>query len=96
MQKLESHNSCQYAKYVKLHSDLLQDQKEQIFDSFGLTAEGASLSESWVVAFPSFGRIRGECSTIHSPPALFFFFFEVEISSRTHISLHTPKSVHSG
>ena len=30
-----------------------------------------------VVAFSSLARILGECSTIHSPPALlsFFFFF---------------------
>ena len=36
-----------------------------------------------VVAFSSRVRILGECSTIHSPPALvFFFFFKVEISSR--------------
>ena len=27
-----------------------------------------------VVAFSSRARILGECSTIHSPPALFFFF----------------------
>ena len=37
-----------------------------------------------VMAFSSLARILGECSTIHSPPALFFFlFFKVEISSRT-------------
>ena len=29
-----------------------------------------------VVAFSSRARILGECSTIHSPPALFFFFFK--------------------
>ena len=29
-----------------------------------------------VVAFSSLARILGECSTIHSPPALFFFFFK--------------------
>ena len=28
-----------------------------------------------VVAFPSLVKICGECSTIHSPPALFFNFF---------------------
>ena len=40
-----------------------------------------------MVAFSSLARIWGECSTIHSPPALFFFFFpffEMEISS-THL-----------
>ena len=26
-------------------------------------------------SFSSLARIWGECSTIHSPPALFFFFF---------------------
>ena len=40
-------------------------------------------------------RILEECSTIHSPPALFFFFI-VEISSRKIISLFMPGSVHSG
>ena len=42
------------------------------------------------MAFSSLARIRDECSTIHSSPALFFFFFEMEINSR-----HT-KLVHSG
>ena len=36
----------------------------------------------------------GECSTIHSSPAL--LFFKVEISSRTLIRLFWPRSVHSG
>ena len=50
-----------------------------------------------VVAFSSLARILGECSTIHSQPALFlFFFFEVEISWRKPISLFWPRSVHSG
>ena len=35
-----------------------------------------------VAAFSSLARISGECSIIHSPPAL-FFLSEVEISSRT-------------
>ena len=48
------------------------------------------------VAFSSLARISGECSTIHSQPALFLFFFEVEISSRKPISLFWPRSVHSG
>ena len=43
------------------------------------------------VASPSRARILGECSTIQFPPALFFFSFfffsEVEISSRTLIPL---------
>ena len=30
---------------------------------------------SVVVAFSSRARLLGECSTVHSPPALFFFFF---------------------
>ena len=38
-----------------------------------------------VVAFSSLARISGECSTIYSPTARFFFssssFFEVEIGS---------------
>ena len=58
-------------------------------------------SELFMVAFSSLARIWGECSTIHSLPALFFpfffsFFFKVEISSRTLIPLCTPGSVHSG
>ena len=50
-----------------------------------------------VVAFSSRARILGECSTFHSPPALFFFnFFFMEISSRALIPLFRPGSVHSG
>ena len=45
-----------------------------------------------VVAFSSRARFSGECSTIHSPNAL--FFFKVEISSRTLISLFRPGLVH--
>ena len=46
-------------------------------------------------------RILGECSSIHSPPALsfflfFVFFFLVDISSRALIPLFMPESVHSG
>ena len=48
------------------------------------------------VASSSLAKILGECSTIHSPPALFFFFFRVEISSRTLIPLFSPGSVHRG
>ena len=49
-----------------------------------------------MVAFCSHARILGECLTIHSPPVLFSFFFLVEISLRTLISLFTPGLVHSG
>ena len=42
-----------------------------------------------VVAFSSPARILAECLTIHSPPEL-FFFFKVEISSRTLITLFRP------
>ena len=51
-----------------------------------------------VVAFSSLARILGECSTIHSQPALFSSssFFKVEVSSRTLIPLFRPRSVHSG
>ena len=35
-----------------------------------------------LVAFCLLARILGECSPIHSLPAFFFFFFQVEISSR--------------
>ena len=49
-----------------------------------------------VVAFSWLVRILGECSTIHSPPALFLFFSEVEISLCTLIPLLMPGSVHSG
>ena len=50
-----------------------------------------------VVAFPSLARILGECSVIHSLPALFVFVFvEVKISSRTLIPLSRPGLVHSG
>ena len=47
-----------------------------------------------VVAFSRLARIWGDCLTIHSLPA-FFFFFKVEISSRTLIPLFRPESAHS-
>ena len=47
-----------------------------------------------VVTFSSLARIWGVCSTMHSPPEL--FFFEVEISSRTLITLFMPGSIHNG
>ena len=47
-----------------------------------------------VLAFSSLVRISGECSTIHSSSAL--FFFEVEISSRTLIPLFMLGSFYSG
>ena len=51
-----------------------------------------------VDAFSSLAKILGKCSTIHSPPALLlhFFFFEVEISSRTLIPHVRPGSGQSG
>ena len=56
------------------------------------------------VAFSSLARILGECSTIHALLRffvvvfllVFLFFFKVEISSRTLISLFQSASVHSG
>ena len=54
-----------------------------------------------VVAFSSFARILGDCSTIHSLPALLsvsflLLFLKEDIRSRTLISLFTPESLHSG
>ena len=49
-----------------------------------------------VVASSSLARISGECSTIQSPPALFFLFFLAEISSYKLIPSFRPGSVHSG
>ena len=49
-----------------------------------------------VAAFSSLARILGESLIIHSPQALFFFFFKVEISSHTLNPLFRPESVHSG
>ena len=47
--------------------------------------------------FPRLRGFWGECSTIHSPPTLFFFFFfKVEINSRTLIPVFKTESVHSG
>ena len=40
-------------------------------------------------------EVFGKCLTVHSQPFT-FFFFNVEISSRTLIPLFTPGSVHSG
>ena len=55
-------------------------------------ATGCFVPLSWGgVASSSRARILGECSTVHSPPEL---FFKVEICSRTLISLFSP--VHSG
>ena len=55
--------------------------------------------QMWVVggSLSSLARIWGECLTIYSPPALFFFFFKVEISLHKLILLFImPVSVHSG
>ena len=60
----------------------------------GVECDGGGVGR--VVAFSSRARIFGECLTIHSPPALFFFFFKVEIRLRTLIPLLRPGSVHSG
>ena len=49
-----------------------------------------------MVGFSSLASIFGECSTIHSPPVLFLFFFKVEISFHTLIPFFRPGSVHSG
>ena len=52
-----------------------------------------------VVAFSSLERIFGECSIIHSLPALFESKkkkSKMEISSRTLIPLFMPESVHGG
>ena len=49
-----------------------------------------------MVALSSLVRILRECLTIYSPPALFFFFFEGQISSCTLIPLFTTGSVRSG
>ena len=46
-----------------------------------------------MMAFSSRARISGDCSTIYSPPALFFI---AEISSPALILLFRPGSVHSG
>ena len=47
----------------------------------------------WWWLFSSIARILGECSAIHSPPAL---FLKKWISSRTLIPPFRPGSVHSG
>ena len=52
------------------------------------------LGGNMMAAFSTMARMCEECSTIHSPPRL--FFFKVEISSRTLILLFWPGSVHSG
>ena len=52
--------------------------------------------KSMVVLFSSLARILWECLTIHYSSVIFFFFFEVEISSSTLIPLFMPRSVHSG
>ena len=58
----------------------------------------------WLMWWWPFSRSREflvECSTIHSPPALFFFFWlpffsKAEISLCTLYPLFMPESVHSG
>ena len=65
-------------------------------DSLRVQVQAFLASFNVVVAFFSLARIFGECSTIYCLPALFFFFFEVEITLRTLIPLFMPGSVHSG
>ena len=47
-------------------------------------------------SFSSLSRTLGDGLKIHSPPALYYYFLEVEISSCTPIPLCRPGSVHSG
>ena len=47
-----------------------------------------------MTALSSRARSFGECSTVHSPPAL-FCFFKVDFRSRTLNPLFRPGSVHS-
>ena len=51
-----------------------------------------AFGDGFFLACEDFGRLF----EIQSPPAFFFFFFEVEISLRTLIPLFMPGSVHSG
>ena len=47
-------------------------------------------------SFSSLSRTLGDGLKIHSPPALYYYFLEVEISLCTPIPLCRPGSVHSG
>ena len=67
-----------------------------LFSASAASNRGGRLQCRLVVAFSSRKRILGECSTIHSPPALYFLIFFMEISSRTLIPLFRPGLVHSG
>ena len=77
------HDDSQYY----LHSRVQSRREEQ--DFIALMKYGGSGAGGFFLACEDLG----ECSTIHSPPALFFFFFEVEINSRTLIPLFMPGSV---
>ena len=69
-----------------------------VYDVFVPSVYFSEKSQLWqscfLVAFSLLARILGECLTIYSPPVL--FFFQVEISSHTLVSLFRPGSVHSG
>ena len=49
-----------------------------------------------VLAFSSLAKDFGRTVDRLVPACAFFFFFEVEISSRTRIPLFIPESVHNG
>ena len=51
-----------------------------------LSSRLSHIQETVMAALSSLAKILGEGSAIHSPPAL-FFFFKVEISSRTNSTL---------
>ena len=73
-----------------------QKIRHRLFFSFSFFSSLSFRCHQMVVAFSSLAMILGECLIIYSPPALFFFFFKVEISSRTLIPFFLPGSVHSG
>ena len=70
----------------------LPGEHRNIFPDYTVDRFSGTLFWWWL--FSSHARSLGEGSTIHSPPAI--FFFKVEIRTCTPVSLFRPGSVHSG
>ena len=87
-QELDSTATNKHARTVHQPSYLVSKELAVIIGTVHTTR--------WRWLFCTLARIWGECSIIHSPPVLFFFFFEVEICSHALIPLFMPGSVHSG
>ena len=94
-QQLHTHNSSHAAFNTITHiTQHLYIHQQSALSHTSLNTH--NLNHNMVVVVVAFARIWGECSTIHSLPALYLLLFKVEISTYTLIPFFRPESVHSG